>query len=123
MRQLTVLILSAFLLSACNLSSLIELVYSDRIKYTFSDEDDAKQHSYMCKKGESKDDSRQRAEKAHHFMQEGIKNLAQEYAETPSFKDKEGDTMYGDALKKLEDGSEKLVTDIEEQFQCMYVGE
>jgi len=101
----------------------MEFVYYDRIKYSFPDEDDKNvQHNYMCKKGKTEKNTDKRAVKTHHYMMNEMNRITQEYINTPSFIDDGGDTLYGDALKKMEDGIEKLTTDIEEQFKCMYTG-
>jgi len=124
MKQTIILLISLFLLSACNRpSSFIELYYFNRIKYSFSNDNSEKQHNYMCEKGKSEEDAHQRALKTHQYMQSEIQRLTQEYNETPSFIDEGGDTMYGDALDKMDEGVNKIMSNIETQFQCMYIGE
>lgn len=57
------------LLSGCDASSFLEIVYFNRVKFSFTSEDNLSKYIYLCKKGETEEKTKQRAELANkHFV-------------------------------------------------------
>ncbi len=124
--KLVITILCSFiLLSACNQNDFVEMLYFSRAKFVLEDTSGEK-NIYMCKKGDSEKETQERAEKAHLFFQERLKQIVKNFMDKSEFttKDKKlGIDVDGvDAAEQISIDSEKMMEDLEAQFQCMFIG-
>ena len=130
------LILSTLLLSACD-TSFTELIYRNRLKFTFLNEDETTNYTYLCKPDENVTESEKeaatkiKAKQAHTFMMEGLKASSEKFVEDLMDNMKESEAEGDDGFSFIDAFSqgiqfqkdiEKLATDAEAKFQCILSG-
>jgi len=112
------------LLSGCNFTPLLELVYFSRVKFTFMDEAEENKYIYLCKKKETEEKTRENAVAANKFLLAGMDRITRKYTDSIMQgieKDSDSDDMVDNAFLGLNDESEKLANDIESKFQCLMI--
>lgn len=125
MKTFYIVLCAFFLLSACDSTNFVELFYFNRAKIVLANAD-GEQNIYMCKKGDSKKETQHRAEKAHLFFQEKIKDIVKNFMNKSEFSTKDqklGIEVDGvDAAGQISKDSDKMMADMEAKFQCMFIG-
>jgi len=126
MKSILIILCSLVILSACNESDFVEILYFSRAKIVLDDAD-GEQNIYMCEKGDSEKETRQRAEEAHLYFQEEIKKIAKHFINNSNLITKE-DKKLGievdgvDAAEKISKDTDKLMAELEAKFHCMFIG-
>lgn len=114
----------------CNSSSFLEVIYFNRVKFTFSDESKENKYVYLCKKGETEEETKQQALAANKYFLEGITKIVKDFSDsifkqvksdTEKSPDEENDDSIMAATIKLEMLSGKLALELEEKFECLLI--
>ncbi len=112
------------LLSGCNFSPLLELVYSSRVKFILMDAAEENKYIYLCKKKETEEKTRENAVVANNFFIAGMDRISRKFTESIMQgieKDSDSDDMIDNAFLGINSESEKLANDIESKFQCLMI--
>ena len=131
MQNLVITFLCLILLSSCDTSTLLEAFYFNRVKFTFADDAKESEYTYLCKKAENEEKTKEQAVLANQFFLTGLNRIAKEYSES-LFKEIESETDETDkknseknhtyaAIIKLEKQSEELALELESKFKCVLI--
>ncbi len=128
------IILSLFctlLLSSCKMSSPLELLYFQRVKFSFIDDDKENKIIYLCSKEKTEEETRKKADEANNFYKVEFDklvngftdNLFKQFNESTA-EDKKNDLSWVDSISSsldLSKKSEELVTQVESKYQCLLI--
>jgi len=97
-------------------------------------EDEGSEYVYLCSKGKTEEETKQRANQANTFFVEKLDTLLEEFTDTlmsqmagkeaGSIEEDDDGFSFTDSLKatlKLQKQSEKLAIEVEKQYQCLLI--
>jgi len=138
------LLLGVLIFSGCDSTKPIELIYPDRVKFTFTvideeDEDDVEtEYAYLCAKGETEKETKERAANAHKYFMEKLAIISDNFSDSiigdldENLKkiEEEGKTKKEDGFSmmdgikaaiELQQQGEKLGIEVEKKYQCLSI--
>ncbi len=128
------IIVSVLATTGCNLSSVTELLYFNRIKYIFPSEDQESQYVFMCKKGSSRKDATLRANQTNQEFQRYMSSVMAEFettfndlleqsTDTGSNAGKKDDfvALTMQASQKLQNQIVKKAQALENKYHCLLI--
>lgn len=89
------------LLVGCDVSSVLEVVYFNRVKFSFTDDDNESKYIYLCVKAETKEKTKKRAVAANKYFVDNLNIITEEFTKG-FFSDSGSDTESGDSDKNNE---------------------
>ena len=121
---------SLLFLSACNFSSPLELIYYDRVKFSFDDKEAEDKIIYLCTKEKTPEETQQKAKKANEMyaaeMEKLVEKMSQEMMnelkQNSEEKDEDFSLMDGISMSmRLTKDTEKIIEKIEDKYQCILI--
>ena len=114
------------LLSSCDTSTMLEVFYFNRVKFTFTDDAKENEYTYLCKKSENEGKTKEQAVLANQYFLTGLEKIVKEFSDN-LLKEVESETKDTDgsdtflATIKLEKQGEDLALELEDKFQCVLI--